>query len=336
MALVIQNLYKSFEGYVALDRINLSIENAEFVCLLGPSGCGKTTLLRIIAGLLSCDGGKITLDDRDLVNVPARERGFGIVFQSYSLFPHMTIAQNIGYGLKIRQTPTEEVAARVSDLLDTVRLSGFGDRYPAQLSGGQQQRVAIARALAVNPSLLLLDEPLSALDARVRAGLRQELRDVQQRLGIPTLMVTHDQEEAMSMADKIICMHGGRIVQEGTPHELYTSPRTRFVAEFMGHSNLLSRDVVNTWMPELLPSAQETALPEGAELFIRPERIALHKAEGAEGRVINTSFLGSIQRIQVVWKSQPLLVETSSAVNWNPGDPIHLSIRAEDCAWVQS
>ncbi|QSD34278.1 ABC transporter ATP-binding protein [Pectobacterium brasiliense] len=336
MALVIQNLYKSFEGYVALDRINLSIENAEFVCLLGPSGCGKTTLLRIIAGLLSCDGGKITLDDRDLVNVPARERGFGIVFQSYSLFPHMTIAQNIGYGLKIRQTPAEEVAARVSDLLDTVRLSGFGDRYPAQLSGGQQQRVAIARALAVNPSLLLLDEPLSALDARVRAGLRQELRDVQQRLGIPTLMVTHDQEEAMSMADKIICMHGGRIVQEGTPHELYTSPRTRFVAEFMGHSNLLSRDVVNTWMPELLPSAQETALPEGAELFIRPERIALHKAEGAEGRVINTSFLGSIQRIQVIWKSQPLLVETSSAVNWNPGAPIHLSIRAEDCAWVQS
>ncbi|MEQ9886519.1 ABC transporter ATP-binding protein [Pectobacterium zantedeschiae] len=336
MALVIQNLYKSFEGYVALDRINLSIENAEFVCLLGPSGCGKTTLLRIIAGLLSCDGGKITLDDRDLVNVPAKERGFGIVFQSYSLFPHMTIAQNIGYGLKIRQTPTEEIDARVSDLLDTVRLSGFGDRYPAQLSGGQQQRVAIARALAVNPSLLLLDEPLSALDARVRAGLRQELRDVQQRLGIPTLMVTHDQEEAMSMADKIICMHGGRIVQEGTPHELYTSPRTRFVAEFMGHSNLLSRDVVNTWMPELLPSAQEAALPEGAELFIRPERIALHKAEGAEGRVINTSFLGSIQRIQVIWKSQPLLVETSSAVSWNPGDAIHLSIRAEDCAWVQS
>ncbi|MDC9819472.1 ABC transporter ATP-binding protein [Pectobacterium polonicum] len=336
MALVIQNLHKSFDGYVALDRINLSIENAEFVCLLGPSGCGKTTLLRIIAGLLSCDGGKITLDDRDLVNVPARERGFGIVFQSYSLFPHMTIAQNIGYGLKIRQTPAEEITARVSDLLDTVRLSGFGERYPNQLSGGQQQRVAIARALAVNPSLLLLDEPLSALDARVRAGLRQELRDVQQRLGIPTLMVTHDQEEAMSMADKIICMHGGRIIQEGTPHELYTRPRSRFVAEFMGHSNLLSRDVVNTWMPELLPSVQEPALPEDAELFIRPERIALHKAEGAEGRVINTSFLGSIQRIQVIWKSQPLLVETSSAVSWNPGDPIHLSIRAEDCAWVQA
>ncbi|MEH0835039.1 ABC transporter ATP-binding protein [Pectobacterium cacticida] len=335
MALVIHNLYKSFDGYVALDRINLAIENAEFVCLLGPSGCGKTTLLRIIAGLLSCDGGKITLDDRDLVNVPAKERGFGIVFQSYSLFPHMTIAQNIGYGLKIRRVPAEEIAARVSDLLDTVRLSGFGDRYPTQLSGGQQQRVAIARALAVNPALLLLDEPLSALDARVRAGLRQELREVQQRLGIPTLMVTHDQEEAMSMADKIICMQAGRIVQEGTPYELYTRPRTRFVAEFMGHSNLLSRDVVGTLMPELLSPPQETAPPDGAELFIRPERITLQKTEGAAGRVINTSFLGSIQRVQVMWKSQPLLVETSSTRHWHIGDPVHLSIRAEDCAWVQ-
>ncbi|MEH0873738.1 ABC transporter ATP-binding protein [Pectobacterium cacticida] len=335
MALVIHNLYKSFDGYVALDRINLAIENAEFVCLLGPSGCGKTTLLRIIAGLLSCDGGKITLDDRDLVNVPAKERGFGIVFQSYSLFPHMTIAQNIGYGLKIRRVPAEEIAARVSDLLDTVRLSGFGDRYPTQLSGGQQQRVAIARALAVNPALLLLDEPLSALDARVRAGLRQELREVQQRLGIPTLMVTHDQEEAMSMADKIICMQAGRIVQEGTPYELYTRPRTRFVAEFMGHSNLLSRDVVGTLMPELLSPPQEMAPPDGAELFIRPERITLQKTEGAEGRVINTSFLGSIQRVQVMWKSQPLLVETSSTRHWHIGDPVHLSIRAEDCAWVQ-
>ncbi|PWC16263.1 ABC transporter ATP-binding protein [Brenneria roseae subsp. roseae] len=336
MALVIQNLYKSFDGYVALDRINLSIGNAEFVCLLGPSGCGKTTLLRIIAGLLSSDGGKISLDGRDLVNVPARDRGFGIVFQSYSLFPHMTIAQNIGYGLKIRRTPDAEVQDRVNSLLDTVRLSGFGDRYPTQLSGGQQQRVAIARALAVNPSLLLLDEPLSALDARVRAGLRQELREVQQRLGIPTLMVTHDQEEAMSMADKIVCMHGGRIVQEGTPRELYTSPRTRFVAEFMGHSNLLSQSTVRQWMPELLHTARHDGLPDNAELFIRPERITLHKAPDAEGRVINTSFLGSIQRVQVLWKTQPLLVETSSAVNWLPGDSVNLSIAAQDCAWVQA
>lgn len=331
MALVIENLYKTFDGYVALDRINLSVDKAEFVCLLGPSGCGKTTLLRIIAGLLGADGGKISLDGRDLVNVPARDRGFGIVFQSYSLFPHMTIAQNIGYGLKIRNTPTAEIESRVSDLLETVKLTGFAHRYPAQLSGGQQQRVAIARALAVSPSLLLLDEPLSALDARVRAGLRQELREVQQRLGIPTLMVTHDQEEAMSMADKIVCMQGGRIMQEGSPRELYTAPRTRFVAEFMGHSNLLPQAVVRHWMPDLLADGQ----PENAGLFIRPERINIRQAPDAEGVVVSTSFLGSIQRVQVLWKSQPLLVETSSAVGLAAGDRVNLSFAAQDCAWVQ-
>lgn len=332
MALVIENLYKTFDGYVALDRINLSVDKAEFVCLLGPSGCGKTTLLRIIAGLLGADGGKISLDGRDLVNVPARDRGFGIVFQSYSLFPHMTIAQNIGYGLKIRNTPTAEIEARVSDLLETVKLAGFGHRYPAQLSGGQQQRVAIARALAVSPSLLLLDEPLSALDARVRAGLRQELREVQQHLGIPTLMVTHDQEEAMSMADKIVCMQGGRIMQEGSPRELYTTPHTRFVAEFMGHSNLLPQAVVQHWMPDLLAGCQ----PEDAELFIRPERIGIRQAPDAEGMVVSTSFLGSIQRVQVLWRSQPLLVETSSAVGLAAGDRVTLSFDAQDCAWVQA
>ncbi|PJX33353.1 ABC transporter ATP-binding protein [Klebsiella sp. A-Nf5] len=332
MALVIENLYKTFDGYVALDRINLSVDKAEFVCLLGPSGCGKTTLLRIIAGLLGADGGKISLDGRDLVNVPARDRGFGIVFQSYSLFPHMTIAQNIGYGLKIRNTPTAEIEARVSDLLETVKLAGFGHRYPAQLSGGQQQRVAIARALAVSPSLLLLDEPLSALDARVRAGLQQELREVQQHLGIPTLMVTHDQEEAMSMADKIVCMQGGRIMQEGSPRELYTTPHTRFVAEFMGHSNLLPQAVVQHWMPDLLAGGQ----PEDAELFIRPERIGIRQAPDAEGMVVSTSFLGSIQRVQVLWRSQPLLVETSSAVGLAAGDRVTLSFDAQDCAWVQA
>jgi len=332
MALVIENLYKTFDGYVALDRINLSVDKAEFVCLLGPSGCGKTTLLRIIAGLLGADGGKISLDGRDLVNVPARDRGFGIVFQSYSLFPHMTIAQNIGYGLKIRNTPTAEIEARVSDLLETVKLAGFGHRYPAQLSGGQQQRVAIARALAVSPSLLLLDEPLSALDARGRAGLRQELREVQQHLGIPTLMVTHDQEEAMSMADKIVCMQGGRIMQEGSPRELYTTPHTRFVAEFMGHSNLLPQAVVQHWMPDLLAGGQ----PEDAELFIRPERIGIRQAPDAEGMVVSTSFLGSIQRVQVLWRSQPLLVETSSAVGLAAGDRVTLFFDAQDCAWVQA
>ena len=336
MALVIQNLHKSFEGYVALDRINLSIERGEFVCLLGPSGCGKTTLLRIIAGLLGSDGGRITLDDQDLVDVPARNRGFGIVFQSYSLFPHMTIAENIGYGLKIRRTADGDIQARVSDLLETVRLNGFADRYPNQLSGGQQQRVAIARALAVNPSLLLLDEPLSALDARVRAGLRQELREVQQRLGIPTLMVTHDQEEAMSMADKIVCMNGGRIVQAGTPRELYTRPATRFVADFMGHSNLLPQPVVAAAWPELLRHNPPPAHQDDAELFIRPERIALHKTDDAAGRVLDVQFLGSIQRVRVLWNAHPLLVETHSATGWSIGDRVNVTIDAQDCAWISA
>ncbi|MBU0801563.1 MAG: ABC transporter ATP-binding protein, partial [Alphaproteobacteria bacterium] len=252
MSLIIENLHKSFGGYVALERINLAIEQGEFVCLLGPSGCGKTTLLRMIAGLLKSDAGKIKLGDKDLVNVPAKDRGFGIVFQSYSLFPHMTIEENIGYGLKIRRTPKNEIKKRVAELLDTVHLAEYSSRLPNQLSGGQQQRVAIARALAVNPSLLLLDEPLSALDARVRAELRRELREVQQHLCIPTLMVTHDQEEAMSMADKIVCMDKGRIMQIGSPKELYTKPTSRFVADFMGHSNLISRETAKLLFPELL------------------------------------------------------------------------------------
>lgn len=332
MALVIENLYKSFDNYMALDRINLSIGKAEFVCLLGPSGCGKTTLLRIIAGLMSSDGGKISLNDRNLINIPARDRGFGIVFQSYSLFPHMTIAENIGYGLKIRGTKTSELNDRVNDLLDTVHLAGFGERYPNQLSGGQQQRVAIARALAVSPSLLLLDEPLSALDARVRAGLRQELREVQQRLAIPTLMVTHDQEEAMSMADKIVCMQKGRIIQSGSPRELYTAPQTRFVAEFMGHSNLLPKSVIQEQLPELIDNTQ----PDDAELFIRPENIYLQASHSAEGQIISTQFLGNIQRVKVLWKSLSLLVETHSAVTWSVGDRVTLSFKEHDCAWVKA
>ena len=213
MSLQITDLHKSFDGQVALERIHLAVGASEFVCLLGPSGCGKTTLLRIIAGLLPADGGRITLGGRDLATLPARDRGFGIVFQSYSLFPHMTVAQNVGYGLAIRRTPPDVVQARTAELLDMVKLADYGGRYPAQLSGGQQQRVAIARALAVNPSLLLLDEPLSALDARVRADLRHELREVQRRLGIPTIMVTHDQEEALSMADRVVVMNHGAIEQ---------------------------------------------------------------------------------------------------------------------------
>ena len=208
-------------------NVSIEIERGEFVCLLGPSGCGKTTLLRLIAGLSELNGGEILLEGAALSNLPARKRGFGIVFQSYSLFPNMTVAENIGYGLKIRGTPRSEIAQRVTELLGLVKLPQVADKFPGQLSGGQQQRIALARAIAVDPRLLLLDEPLSALDAKVRAELRGEIRQVQRSLGIPTLMVTHDQEEALALADKIICMNHGVVVQAGTPEDLYHRPATR-------------------------------------------------------------------------------------------------------------
>ncbi len=336
MSLKIESLHKQFAGVAALDNIELQVGATEFVCLLGPSGCGKTTLLRIIAGLLSADNGRILLGDHDLAQRPARERGFGIVFQSYSLFPHMTVAQNVGYGLTIRRTPAAEAQQRVTQLLQTVKLAGFEQRYPAQLSGGQQQRVAIARALAVNPALLLLDEPLSALDARVRADLRLELREVQRQLGIPTLMVTHDQEEAMSMADRIVCMNQGRIEQVGSPQELYLRPRTRFVANFMGHSNLMTREQVQAHWPQLLAHAPAATGKDNLALCVRPERLQLKAQADAAGRVGQVTFLGSIQRIAVHWMGQDLLAETSSASPFAPGDAVQVEVAPQDCAWVSA
>ncbi|CAN5447539.1 putative 2-aminoethylphosphonate ABC transporter ATP-binding protein [soil metagenome] len=343
MALQIRNLHKSFGGQAALERIELDVGGAEFVCLLGPSGCGKTTLLRIIAGLMAADGGSVSLNGRDLAQMPARERGFGIVFQSYSLFPHMTVAQNVGYGLRIRGEATAAIDRRVAELLAMVKLPTFAARYPGELSGGQQQRVAIARALAVNPSLLLLDEPLSALDARVRADLRHELREVQRNLGIPTLMVTHDQEEAMSMADTIVCMNQGRIEQQGSPQSLYLQPTTRFVADFMGHSNLLTASAAMRLAGDALPTLPAGLRVSDALLCVRPERLGLMPAGGpggpggqAIGEVLGTSFLGSIQRARVRWHDIELLAETSSAMPLAAGQPVSLAIDADGCSWVRA
>jgi len=332
MSLIIKDIHKYFDGYAALEKINLTIENKEFVCLLGPSGCGKTTLLRIIAGLLDCDTGKILLDDKDLIDVPARDRGFGIVFQSYSLFPHMTIDENIGYGLKIRNVPKEEIEPRIKELLDIVRLSDYSGRYPNQLSGGQQQRVAIARALAVSPSLLLLDEPLSALDATVRAELRKEIRDVQQRLNIPTLMVTHDQEEALSMSDKIVCMSKGRIMQIGSPQELYLKPKNKFVADFMGHGNMLSNQLIKQSFPELAQLCSEET--EAQELFVRPECVKLHKTEKPEAKVLSLQFLGNIQRAEVEWRNHLFLTESHSNEALAVGELVNVSIDPQHCNWM--
>jgi len=335
MTLDLDNLCKTFDGFVALDRISLAVQEHEFVCLLGPSGCGKTTLLRIIAGLMPADSGRLTFGGRDLGAVPARERGFGIVFQSYSLFPNMTVADNIGYGLRIRKVDRKTIAARVDFLLALIKLPELGERFPYQLSGGQQQRVALARALAVDPALILLDEPLSALDAKVRAELRIEIRDLQRRLGIPTIMVTHDQEEALVLADKIVCMNQGRIEQVGSPAELYLTPRTRFVADFMGSSNLLPEDWVREAAPALL--ASRPAGTDGALIAcVRPEQISLTPSAGGDGRVIDVTFLGNISRARVAWKGRDILVQTGHVDGVVPGASVAVSVVPSVCGWVRA
>src|SRR4051812_14793420 len=238
--LEVRNLHKRFGDFTALGDISLDVDEGEFVCFLGPSGCGKTTLLRAIAGLDPQTSGAIRQKGRDVSALPPSQRDFGIVFQSYALFPNLTVVDNVGYGLVSRRQKKGEIAKRVAELLALVGLPDAGPRYPAQLSGGQQQRVALARALATSPRLLLLDEPLSALDARVRLRLRHEIKALQRRLGVTTIMVTHDQEEALTMADRIVVMNHGAIEQVGSPQEIYRTPATAFVADFVGSMNFLS------------------------------------------------------------------------------------------------
>lgn len=329
----VQNLTKKFGDFTALDNVSMSVGADEFVCLLGPSGCGKTTLLRVIAGLTGFDAGDVLLEGRSIADLPARKRGFGIVFQSYSLFPNMTVAENIGYGLKIRNIPPDKIRARTDALLQMIRLPHLADRLPWQLSGGQQQRIALARAIAVDPRVLLLDEPLSALDAKVRAELRTEIRRLQRDLGIPTLMVTHDQEEALALADRIICMSAGRVVQAGTPEELYLRPATRFVAEFMGTSNLLEAERVRAHFPVLM--AGHPGDRRGRyHACIRPEHIDVRPDPGGSATVRAATFLGNLRRLEVESPAGLLTVETHGAVDLREGSRVELTIRAQDCTWV--
>jgi iron(III) transport system ATP-binding protein len=300
--LSLRNITKRFGPVVALDDVSLDIAEGEFVCFLGPSGCGKTTLLRIIAGLEVPDGGETRLQDVSLSDVPARMRNFGVVFQSYSLFPNMSVARNIAYGLECRKWPAASIGERVSEMLTLVHLDDQADKYPHQLSGGQQQRIALARALAPKPSVLLLDEPLSALDAKVREDLRAEIRDLQTALGITTVMVTHDQHEAMEIADRIVVMNSGVIEQAGRSLDLYDRPANRFVAEFIGRMNLLR-----------LP-AGPGGVAEGAIVGVRPEHIQLvngtaHAPDGITGRIEKCVFLGSITRVTLAVGDQRLMLE---------------------------
>jgi len=313
MYLELKKLTKYFGDIKAVDNVSLGIGRNEFVCILGPSGCGKTTLLRLIAGLEEASAGELFLDGKNLIDVPAQKRGFGIVFQSYSLFPNMTAIQNIAYGLTIRKQPKELIDKRVSELLDLVHLVGQEQKLPHELSGGQQQRVAIARALAVEPELLLLDEPLSALDAKVRKTLRVEIREVQQSLGIPTVMVTHDQEEAMTMADRIICMRDGVVEQMGTPDELYNQPANSFIAGFLGHMNVLDDFRLNTSGKEIHVDASIDKL---RSIGIRPEEVVItntdqHADNTYSGKVKSIENLGSVSLLQVSIEGKTILVEQS-------------------------
>jgi iron(III) transport system ATP-binding protein len=303
VCLELEGITKTFGDFVALRDISLEIDAGEFVCFLGPSGCGKTTLLRAIAGLDVQTHGRIIHLGRDISALPPAARDFGIVFQSYALFPNLTAADNVGYGLVNGRKSRSEVSARVRELLELVGLPDVGGKYPSQLSGGQQQRIALARALATSPGLLLLDEPLSALDAKVRAQLRREIKSLHCRLGITTIMVTHDQIEAMTIADRIVVINAGRIAQVGTPAEIYREPASLFVADFIGAMNFLDGTVVGPQRVRIggvdMPCSCN-GLPAGTEITVavRPEDIVVEPVDNSNGhaleaRLVHVEFFGS-------------------------------------------
>ena len=320
----LDSLYRSFGDVVALDGISISLEEGEFLSLLGPSGCGKTTALRLVAGFDQPNSGRIVVAGKDMTRVPPNKRDMGMVFQAYSLFPNMSAARNVEYGLKIRGAEKEKRATKVAELLELVGLGHAGDRYPHQLSGGMQQRVALARALAIEPRVLLLDEPLSALDAKVRVQLREEIRRIQSRLGITTIYVTHDQEEALSISDRVAVLSQGRIEQIGAPAEIYGSPSTPFVAEFVGTMNRLEATVADAQAGEVdyggvrlaVDAVRGRSAGERVLVLVRPETVELGPAENdaaLSGEVISHTFLGPVTRLKVALDEGEMTADVSAS-----------------------
>ncbi len=321
--LALTHISKEYAGTAVVQDFNLDVKKGEFVSFLGPSGCGKTTTLRMIAGFEIPTTGTVTLDDADITNKAPNQRNVGMVFQAYALFPNMTVAQNIGFGMQIHHESKQAIKERVAEMLALIHLEAKGDSFPNQLSGGQQQRVALARALANRPQVLLLDEPLSALDAKIRVQLRQEIRSIQRKLGITAIYVTHDQEEALSISDRIVVMSAGKMEQIGTPFQIYNFPETSFVANFVGTLNTTMAEVVDPSKKLLRVDGVQLEAAEGLDnkqrgdqvaIAIRPERLQFasleKKANVFDCTIENITFLGSIVRIQVSTGGNKFFMDT--------------------------
>ena len=317
--LALEGLTKRFGEHVAVDGLSLTVEQGEFISLLGPSGCGKTTTLQMIAGFVEATSGSVRLEGKDLLATRPSERGLGVVFQSYALFPHLTAAENVAFGLEMRKVPKAERDARVRDALQLVGLGQFADRYPRRMSGGQQQRMALARALVIRPRILLLDEPLSNLDAKLREEMQIELRQIQRTVGTTTLLVTHDQAEAMALSDRIVVMNAGRVEQIGRPHEAYEKPANAFVASFLGKTNVLARAALG---PGLCHGT-------GAFVTVRPEKITFTQggAERLAGRIATRIFQGNHWLYQVDTTAGLVTVIRQNAGEPAPeeGENVHLT-----------
>ena len=348
----LKQVRKTFGSNVVVDNFSLQIREGECVSFLGPSGCGKTTTLNMIAGFLEPDSGEIWIKGKRMNGVPSNKRELGMVFQTYSLFPHMTVAENVAYGLKLRKVPKAEIKRRVSKVLELVKLPHVADRYPKQLSGGQRQRIAIARALVIEPSLLLLDEPLSNLDAKLREELREEIKRLHLETGVTTIFVTHDQEEALYLSDRIVVMSSGKVEQIGTPLEIYNQPVTEFVHTFIGKSNKLPAAVESAADGVLTLRAaagftmkapdRGRPLPAGSAVnaYVRPEKLRLAapgadagEANSVPGRVRQLSFLGAFAECEVEAGSARLTVRVQTAgehARLSPGDPVTLIWEPED------
>ncbi len=342
----LSHLEKAFGPTRVVKDFDLTIEKGEFVSFLGPSGCGKTTVLRMVAGFEAPTSGAIRIDGQDVTALRPNQRNIGMVFQAYALFPNLTVAQNVGFGLRVAGVAKAEIAARVTEMLTLIGLPELAERYPFQLSGGQQQRVALARALAPRPRVLLLDEPLSALDAKVRVRLREEIKAIQQKLGITTIFVTHDQEEALSISDRIVVMHQGIADQVGTPFEIYNHPATRFVASFVGTLNILDAEVRDASRGQFVIDGQEVVAALGVAdaapgtkrtVALRPEAVSLNGVGGnrnwLDGTIEDVNFLGSVVRVRVRFKESAVSLDTFNSPNTPPpkhGEKVTVSFAPED------